>query len=106
MLALPVLVTALLSATTNAYFYIAWMVAGFVYVVPSALTMAVYAVGARDPQALAQRLRFSCLLSVVLGTLANGVLLLVAPLVLGFFGPAYAEQATAALRSWAWASTR
>lgn len=98
LLALPVVVTALLSATVNAYFYIAWMIVGFVYVIPAALTMAVYAVGARDPQALARKIRFTFFVSVVLGTLANGVLWLGAPLALSFFGPAYAEQATWALR--------
>lgn len=98
LLALPVLVTALLSATVNAYFYISFMIVGFVYVIPAALTFAVYAVGARDPQALARKIRFTCFVSVVLGTLANGVLWLGAPLALSFFGRAYAEEATWALR--------
>jgi hypothetical protein len=93
-----VLVTALLTATTNAYFYIAWMVAGFVFIIPASLTLAVYAVGAHNPAALSSKLRFSILLSAALGTLANAGLLLAAPPVLGLFGRTYAEQALPALR--------
>jgi O-antigen/teichoic acid export membrane protein len=102
-LALPVVVTALLSATMNAYFYVAWMVTGFVFVVPVALTAAVYAVGARQPGALAQKLRFTLRLGLALGVLANAVLLVGAGLVLRLFGQTYADEAEWCLRILGWA---
>lgn len=98
LLALPVLVTVLLSATMNAYFYMAWMLASFVYVIPVALTMAIYAVGARAPAELAPRLRFTLGLATGLGFLANIILLPAAGPILSFFGPEYAIQAAWCLR--------
>jgi O-antigen/teichoic acid export membrane protein len=97
-LALPLLVTALLSATANAYFYVAWMVGGFVFIIPVALTMAVFAVGARDPEALAPKLRFTLGLAFGLGLLATVVLVVGARPLLSLFGPAYADQAASCLR--------
>ncbi len=97
-LALPVIVTVLLSATVNAYFYMAWMIGGFVFVVPVALTMAVFAVGARAPAVLASKVRFTLKLAFGLGLLANVVLLVCARPLLSLFGPAYADQAEWCLR--------
>jgi len=70
-LALPVLATSILSATANGYFYIAWVVAGFVFVVPGHLTMALYAAGARAPESFARRLRLTLGLSVVVAVGEN-----------------------------------
>lgn len=98
LLALPVLVTVLVSATTNAYFYMAWMLASCIYVIPVALTTAVYAVGARAPTELAPRLRFTLRLAAALGLLATLCLLPTAGPVLSFFGPEYATQAAWCLR--------
>ncbi|MGH2367289.1 MAG: hypothetical protein ACRDI2_03740, partial [Chloroflexota bacterium] len=97
-LALPVVVTAVLSATMTAYFYVASMVAGLVYAIPVSLTAAIYAVGARAPSELAHRLRFSLKLSVLLSVLANGALLVIAEFVLSLFGHEYAERGAASLR--------
>lgn len=91
---LPIVVTAALSASTNAYFYSAWMVATVVvFIAPGALTTAVYAVGARAPAALAQRIRFTLPLALLAGLLANGFVSLGADAVLGLFGSDYAERA-------------
>ena len=97
-LALPVLVTAQLSATTNAYFYTAWMVANFVFIVPLSLTTVLYAISAAEPGALARKIHHTLGLSAVVGLLANVVLLVGADLLLKLFGPAYAEQASSSLR--------
>jgi O-antigen/teichoic acid export membrane protein len=92
-LALPVMVTVLLSAALNAPFYVASMIAGFVVVGPLALTTALYAVGSADPTALAQKIRFTVGLAVAVGILANGALLVGGAPLLRLFGPTYAEQA-------------
>lgn len=96
--ALPLLVTATLSAKTNAYFVTAWMVAGFVFVGPLALTTALYAVGARSPVALAQRIRFTLSVAIVGGLLANVSLIFGAHVLLSIFGREYAERAAGPLR--------
>lgn len=97
-LALPIVVTVLLSATMNASFYVAWMIANFAFVVPGALTTVLYAVGAADPSMLARKTRFTLRLSMLAGALASGVLMISAHQVLNLFGSTYAEQAEWSLR--------
>jgi len=96
--ALPVIVTAILSPTANAYFYIASMVSGLVFFGPMALVTALYAVGTRTPTALAHRMRFTLGLALAAGVLVNVVLFAGADKVLGLFGAAYAAQAGWTLR--------
>jgi O-antigen/teichoic acid export membrane protein len=97
-LALPVLVTILLSATMNAWFYVAFMIANFVYSIPYALTTVLYATNSAEPAALAQKTRLTLGLSVATNVLACFVLLFGATLVLSLFGASYAEQAAWSLR--------
>jgi O-antigen/teichoic acid export membrane protein len=97
-LALPVLVTALLSATTNAWFYVSWMLASFVFVVPIALTTVLYATVSGQPTVLAHKTRLTLGLASVTSILAACVLLLGTRQILGLFGHAYAEQAAWSLR--------
>ncbi len=97
-LVLPIVVTAVLSARMNAYFYAAWMIAYFLYAGSVALTTVLYAVGAAEPATLMYKIRATLKLSLVMGLLANVVLLIGANLVLSLFGRAYAEQAGWSLR--------
>jgi O-antigen/teichoic acid export membrane protein len=97
-LALPVLVTVLLSPATNAWFYVSWMIAGFMFVLPVALTIALYAASSAQRSILAHRMHITLAVSFVTCVLANCILLFGANLILGFFGPAYAEQAGWSLR--------
>lgn len=98
MLALPLLVTALLSDELNAGFYIAWMISSFLFVVPSSLAIVLYAAGAAEPDALAQKLRLTLSLSIAFTVIASIGLVLVANPVLQIFGAAYARNATSTLR--------
>lgn len=91
--ALPILVTALLSAEVNASFYIAWMIASLVYEGSRSLTTMLYTTGAKDPAGLTQKTRFTLSLSLLIGLLANGLLVVIAVPLLGLFGSTYAEQA-------------
>jgi O-antigen/teichoic acid export membrane protein len=95
---LPVLVTALLSATMNAYFYTASMVVTLFIAAPSALSTTLFAVGARRPTAIASPLRLTFGLSLLAALVANLLLWVAADPVMRLFGPAYAENATASLR--------
>jgi O-antigen/teichoic acid export membrane protein len=98
MLALPVLVTVVLSATTNAWFYVSWQVAGFMFVVPTIILTVLYATISGNPTALAQKTRLTLSLAFVASMVAAVVALLAARQVLGLFGQAYAEQSASSLR--------
>ena len=97
-LVLPLVITAVVSAEANAYFYIAFLIAGFAFAVPSALTTAVYAAGSRDLAALPSRVRFAFWVSVAAGVALNAFMLVGAAPVLAIFGSAYAENAVTLLR--------
>jgi O-antigen/teichoic acid export membrane protein len=97
-LAMPIVVTATVSTAGAAYFYTAVMISGLTTVAPLALTTALYAVGARTPRALPERLRFTLLASVVLVAGANVVLFVGADFLLRLFGDAYADHAAWVLR--------
>jgi O-antigen/teichoic acid export membrane protein len=91
--ALPVLVTALLSARANAGFYVGWTIVSFVFVAPAALTTVLYAVGAADIALLGTKLRMTLRLSFLAGLLGFvGLFVLGSPL-LSLFGKEYADEA-------------
>jgi membrane protease YdiL (CAAX protease family)/O-antigen/teichoic acid export membrane protein len=95
---MPIIVTILLSAATNASFYIAWIIASSLFIVPTALTQTLYAVSASDLTALSDRMRFTLRLSF-LGVFGAGfVIFALAGRILGFFNAVYAETATDSLR--------
>lgn len=97
-LALPVIVTTILSATLNASFYISWLLLHLVFAIPYTLTTVLYAAGAADYTAFAHKIRLTLSLAIGLGILSNIVLWLGADIFLGVFGRAYAEQAGWSLR--------
>jgi O-antigen/teichoic acid export membrane protein len=97
-LALPLVVTFFLGVTMNAYFYTAWMITSFVTIVPLALTLSLYAVSAAAPAELTKRIRLTLGLAVVVGVLANVVLLIGASQILSIYGFEYAAHASWSLR--------
>lgn len=97
-LVLPVLVTILLSAKMNAWFYVSFTIANFVSFVLYALTTVLNATNATKPTKLSQQIRLTLGLSVTICILANCLLFFGARQILSIFGPAYAEQAAWSLR--------
>jgi O-antigen/teichoic acid export membrane protein len=97
-LLLPLVITGVLSAEANAYFYIAFLIASFGSAVPAALATAVYAAGARDLDRLVSRVRLAFGLSIATAVAVNVVLLVAAGPILSVFGAAYAANATTLLR--------
>src|SRR3989442_4908706 len=97
-LILPVMVTILLSAEANAWFYVSWTLAAIANMSSSALTMTLYAVSSAQPSALASKIRLTLGLALAVCVLANCVLLFGTEQVLGLFGQSYAEQAAWSLR--------
>ena len=70
-MALPVLVTIIISTTMNAWFYIAFLLADIVYVIPQALVTALYAVSSAQPEVLARKARLTLSLAFGACLLAN-----------------------------------
>jgi len=97
-LLLPLVVIALLSAQVNASFYLAWMLVGFVFVVPTTLTTVLHALGAANRQTLARETQKTLLVSLIGTLLAGAILCIGAEWVLGLFGASYANQAAGCLR--------
>jgi hypothetical protein len=54
---LPVIVTARLSASDNAYIYTTWMMAGIFLIISPALSQSLFAEGAHDSEHLHRRAR-------------------------------------------------
>lgn len=97
-LVLPILVTIQLSATANAWFYVSFMLANFVFGLTYALSTVLYAVSSAQPSVLAHKARFTLGLAIATSIAANCVLQLGAWQLLGLFGHIYAEQAVWCLR--------
>lgn len=97
-LAIPLLITWMLTTTANAYFSIAYSVANFVTAVPIALTNVLYVVGAANPSLLARRMRFTLWLALIAGLVSNIVLFIAGGYILRGFGSLYQAQAVWPLR--------
>ncbi|HLH94370.1 MAG TPA: hypothetical protein VKW08_04565 [Xanthobacteraceae bacterium] len=97
-LIIPFLVTTLISPEANAAFYAAWMVLNVILLGPASLTTLLFALGAVEPTLIGQRLRLSLLLSALISIAAWLGLTICSGIVLGFFGPVYAEHGAPVLR--------
>lgn len=94
-LGLPLLVAVVLVESHYAAFFAAWMIASFLYMAPTHLSTAMFAIAVGDRGALAARLRAG--LALLLGPGVAGALVigLFAGTWLGLFGPDYRIAATA-----------
>ncbi len=117
-LAMPILVVSLLTPADNAGFYIAWLIVGFLVMVPLSLSSVAYAIDSGETVAEItdpvegmvhavepsggggeeSRFRFTLAASLAFGVAATIVLEPGAELILNVFGSGYAETATTALR--------
>jgi len=73
---LPIIVVNLISAEQNAYFYVAWMMAGLVYAIPVAVSASLFAEGSHAEEALVANARRSFRFIILL--LVPAIILLVA----------------------------
>jgi O-antigen/teichoic acid export membrane protein len=89
---LPVLVSARLGPEQNAYFYTTFMVASALFFIAPAIGNALFAEGAHEPEKLGRDVRRAARHLLMLAGPPALVLLVAGPLILGFFGPAYAEE--------------
>jgi O-antigen/teichoic acid export membrane protein len=90
--AMPIVANVTLGSERAGYLYATWSVAGFVFVLPIALSTALFASGARDTSTFLMELRFSLRYSLAACVAANLVLLPLGGVVLHVFGSAYANN--------------
>jgi O-antigen/teichoic acid export membrane protein len=97
-LLMPVLVTELISPTTNAFWYAAWMMAWVVMIIPISVGQTLFAEAAREPDSVGQATRHGLLTSLGIGLIAAAGMAVLAPVALGLLGGAYAAAGQDALR--------
>ena len=94
---IPVLVVIVVSPSSNAAFYIASMLASFLFMVPIHLSTVLFAIASAAPEQIAEKLRFVLRMSLVIGVPGGLILGLSSHFVLSVFGSSYASLATGPL---------
>ena len=106
---LPVLVSAQLGVTDNAYFYTTFMLSSALFFIAPAISNALFAEGAHHPERLGGDLRRAVKYILLLAGPPAVVLLAAGPRILEVFGPVYSDEGatllvilvgSALLRSW------
>jgi O-antigen/teichoic acid export membrane protein len=95
--AMPIVAVAALSASSNAGFFLAWQLVGIAAFIQVAFIWILYAEAARDSGALARRGWLTLRLSIGTAIASALGLWVLGPVVLGIFGPGYAESGSEAL---------
>ena len=97
-LLLPVLVVMATDGAHNAAFFAAWMIVTLLMIVPAHLSTVLFAVMAKDDDVARERLRFSLLVSLVLGVPGVIATVTIGPAILGLFGASFARLGTSCLQ--------
>jgi O-antigen/teichoic acid export membrane protein len=94
----PLLVTARLSASDNAYFYTTWMMAGIFLIISPAVSLSLFAEGAHSPHELLRKARAALgVIGAIIAPCLVGVFL-VGGIMLSAFGPVYERHGVGLLR--------
>jgi O-antigen/teichoic acid export membrane protein len=94
---LPVIVSARLGPTENAYFYATFMLANALYFIAPAIGNSLFAEGARSPELLRHDLARAIRYTLALAIPSALVLLVLGPTLLGLLGAEYADAGTSLL---------
>jgi O-antigen/teichoic acid export membrane protein len=97
-LAMPVVVTELLSPETNAYWYTIWLGAVSVYIIPGAAASALFAQVSDSREGVGTAIRRTLAVGLGFGVLGASLLAALAPVVLALLGDGYADAGTTPLR--------
>jgi O-antigen/teichoic acid export membrane protein len=101
-LILPVIVTEVLSPTTNAFWYAVWMMAWVVFVIPVQVGMTLFSEASHRPEAIDKLVRHGLRVGLGIGVAAAVCMAALASVALSFMGPRYASGGTDALRVLVW----
>jgi O-antigen/teichoic acid export membrane protein len=97
-LLLPILATVAVSPSAGAAFFVAWMLVGLLYVIPTHFSTALFALGAGRLAELRDKLAFSLKVSGLFGLVAVPLIMVGARPAMLLFGAHYADIATTPLR--------
>jgi len=92
-LLLPVIIVNVVDAKQNAYFYVAWMIAGLLFTIPSAVAQSLFAEGSHAERDLATNSRRSFKFVVLLLVPAIIIVVLLGKYLLLLFGENYSSNA-------------
>lgn len=95
--AMPIVANVTMSSQEAGYLYATWSVAAFVFVLPIALSTALFASGSKFTEDVVPQFRLSLRYSVLACLGATVILLLLGQYVLRVFGPEYADAGHTAL---------
>jgi len=94
---IPVIVVIVVSPSSNAVYYIASMLASFLFMVPMHLSTVLFAIASAAPEMISEKLRFVLRTSLLIGIPGGLILGLSSPYVLAVFGPNYVRLGVAPL---------
>lgn len=94
---MPIVANVILGSEKAGYLYATWSLAGFVFMLPMAMSLSLFASGAKDSSAILREFRFSLRSSMAACAAANLIILPFGGLVLRIFGPAYEANGHALL---------
>jgi O-antigen/teichoic acid export membrane protein len=96
--ALPLLVTSTLGVRANAVYFVAYNIAGMLFLIPLGVANAMFAEASHDEGALRHFLARAGRITAALLLPGVAIVTLFAPVILSLFGKHYAEQGVAVLR--------
>jgi O-antigen/teichoic acid export membrane protein len=88
----PLIILDVLGPAQSAFFYMAWMIAAVLNIIPTSFTQSLFAEGSHEPGKLGSHGRKALALSLLLSVPAVIVMLVLGRWILHFFGAAYAEN--------------
>ncbi|MCL6479114.1 MAG: lipopolysaccharide biosynthesis protein [Peptococcaceae bacterium] len=94
----PLMTIKVLGPEQNAYFYVAWMMAMVLSVIPGGLAQSLLTEGSYNQRKLGKNARRSLTLAFATAVPAVGLTIVLSSWLLDFFGPGYAEHGSAVVR--------
>jgi O-antigen/teichoic acid export membrane protein len=95
---LPLMVVNVLGAESNAHFYVAWMMAGIIFAIPTAISLSLLAEGSHSEESLRENVIRSAKFALLLLVPVVILLILVGKWLLLAFGQSYSANALSLLR--------
>jgi O-antigen/teichoic acid export membrane protein len=94
---IPIVVTVVVGGRAGGVFYVTWMIASLLFMVPMHLGTVLFALASASPQLVAEKLRFVLRVSLMIGLPVMAALAIGAHFILGVYRPVYAQLGTVPL---------